>query len=76
MYCVGRDHLWRLFELGVEPGLQLLDRRIKFQHLPVPHLCIIQSLCRILRAIFAFMEKHGGYGDADLVRYAASGKLH
>ncbi|XP_076809994.1 dynein axonemal heavy chain 6-like [Clavelina lepadiformis] len=61
----GKDHLMGMFELSVDPSLQLLDRRIKLQHLPVPHLCVVQTLCRILQCFLEFMEKNGGFGDSD-----------
>ena len=57
-----------MFELSIDAGLELLDRRIKFQHLPVSHICIVQSLCRMLGAILVFMESNGGFGEANLVR--------
>nr|XP_018672447.1 dynein heavy chain 6, axonemal-like [Ciona intestinalis] len=63
----GRDHLLQLFTLSVETGLQLLDKRLKLQHIPVPHLSVVQTLCRILQVLILFMEKNGGFGEPDLV---------
>uniref|UniRef100_H2YVP9 AAA+ ATPase domain-containing protein n=1 Tax=Ciona savignyi TaxID=51511 RepID=H2YVP9_CIOSA len=47
----GRDHLWDLFELSIETGLQLLEKRLKLQHIPVPQLSVVQTLCRILQVL-------------------------
>uniref|UniRef100_H2YVP8 AAA+ ATPase domain-containing protein n=1 Tax=Ciona savignyi TaxID=51511 RepID=H2YVP8_CIOSA len=46
-----RDHLWDLFELSIETGLQLLEKRLKLQHIPVPQLSVVQTLCRILQVL-------------------------
>uniref|UniRef100_H2YVQ5 AAA+ ATPase domain-containing protein n=1 Tax=Ciona savignyi TaxID=51511 RepID=H2YVQ5_CIOSA len=56
----GRDHLWDLFELSIETGLQLLEKRLKLQHIPVPQLSVVQTLCRILQVLIGFMNKNGG----------------
>jgi len=54
-----------LFDLSIDAGLQLLERRVKLQHLPVPNLCVVQTLCRLMQALIDFMHKNGGFGDAD-----------
>uniref|UniRef100_H2YVQ2 AAA+ ATPase domain-containing protein n=1 Tax=Ciona savignyi TaxID=51511 RepID=H2YVQ2_CIOSA len=63
----GRDHLWDLFELSIETGLQLLEKRLKLQHIPVPQLSVVQTLCRILQVLIGFMNKNGGFGNPDML---------
>uniref|UniRef100_H2YVQ4 AAA+ ATPase domain-containing protein n=1 Tax=Ciona savignyi TaxID=51511 RepID=H2YVQ4_CIOSA len=62
-----RDHLWDLFELSIETGLQLLEKRLKLQHIPVPQLSVVQTLCRILQVLIGFMNKNGGFGNPDML---------
>ena len=69
--CIsGREHLWGLFELSVDAGLQLLKKRVKMQHLAVPYMSVVQTLCRIMSALISFMNNHGGFGDPDVVSIA------
>nr|XP_039247972.1 dynein heavy chain 6, axonemal-like [Styela clava] len=61
----GKKHLLSMFELSVDAGLQLVKRRRKLQHLPVPSTSLISSLCKLLQDFIFFMETNGGFGEPD-----------
>lgn len=54
-----------MFEMSLDAGLQLVKRRRKLQHLPVPITSLVSTLCRLLHDLILFMEDNGGFGCAD-----------
>ncbi|XP_065071378.1 dynein axonemal heavy chain 6-like isoform X2 [Rhopilema esculentum] len=59
----GRDHLHKLFESTIDPGLQFLEESRSFVSIAAPPLSVVSTLCSILSALIDHVAKDGGFGE-------------
>ncbi|XP_077989551.1 dynein axonemal heavy chain 6-like [Glandiceps talaboti] len=67
----GKQHLLALCEKSIDAGMAFIQKYYKYQHVPVPAMSIITTLCNLLDAFLEFLATHGGYGHLEEHRPAS-----